>query len=269
MQKQKLDSIRGLILDMDGVIWRGSQVIQGAGTFLNSIRDHQMPHLFVTNNATSTPTQISQKAKELGLEIPPDRILTSSLAAVAEVKRKFPSGAKLFVIGESGLRELLQLGGFELLERADHAQAVVVGLDRKVTWEAMSEAAYAIEAGALFIGTNADASLPTERGYAPGNGAILAALEQTTGIRPLVVGKPEPHLFLESAHTLELEPDQILVIGDRLETDILGGKNAGMPTALILTGASKTGDLDPNPVQPDLVFHNLAELSSMLWSDEQ
>jgi 4-nitrophenyl phosphatase len=262
----QLDAIQAFILDMDGVFWRGDSLIPGATAFMDELTMRRLPYMFVTNNATSTPNQISLRAKSHGISVSPDQILTSSQAALLLLQGKLPRDAKMFMIGESGLRNALQSGGFELLSSGEGADAVVVGLDRKVSWEALSEAVYAIASGALFVGTNSDASFPTERGFAPGNGAILAAIEKTTAVSPLVVGKPEPTLFLEAGAILGIEPKNTLVVGDRLETDIAGGQRAGMVTALVLTGVTAREHLKNSSVNPSFVFEDLAQLSDRLWS---
>jgi 4-nitrophenyl phosphatase len=140
-------------------------------------------------------------------------------------------------------------------------------MDREVTWKKMEEAAYAIEGGAIFIGTNADPSFPTERGFAPGNGAILQALQVTTGVQPITVGKPEPYLFFQALELLGTSANQTLVLGDRLSTDILGGIKAGLVTALLLTGVTSGYDLQNSDCKPDFVFQDLNELIRSLWKD--
>jgi 4-nitrophenyl phosphatase len=137
-------------------------------------------------------------------------------------------------------------------------------MDRGVDWNEMAEAAYAIGHGALFIGTNIDPSFPTERGLAPGNGAILKALEATTGIAPIIVGKPEPYLFLRALDRIGTSPGDTLAVGDRLETDILGGRRAGMKTALMLTGVTSLKALEGSDIRPDYVFNHLEELIERL-----
>jgi 4-nitrophenyl phosphatase len=253
-------NIHGLIFDMDGVLWRGEQLLPGARELLVYLKESITPYAFATNNATKTAEQISAEGQMRGLPILPEQVFTSSMAAVSLAQSHLQEGAQLFVIGEGGLRQPLKEAGFELLPSAVGARAVVVGLDRDVTWDKLSEAAYAIQAGAVFIGTNGDLSLPTEKGFAPGNGAILQALEATTGISPTIVGKPDPSLFLGALKQVAANPEKVLVVGDRLETDILGGIQAGMLTALVLTGAASTLDIEQSSFQPDYVFTDLVGL---------
>ena len=150
------------------------------------------------------------------------------------------------------------------MESGDDVIAVVVGMDWSLTWEKLAEANYALMSGAFFLGTNPDVSFPTERGLAPGNGAILAALETATGRKATIFGKPEPHLFLEALQRTETPASHTVAIGDRLETDILGGKRAGLPTALILTGVTTQEQAASSDIQPDWVFESMEELSREL-----
>lgn len=252
---------------MDGVLWRGDLLLPGAAALLETINQAQIPHTFATNNATKTVEEIAVDGQLRGLPIKPEQIITSAMVAVSITLSHLPVGAKVFVLGESGLVEPMQKAGFELILSAEGAQAVVVGLDREVNWDKLSEAAYAIESGAIFIGTNGDLSLPTERGFAPGNGAILTALEATTGIPATIVGKPDPLMFQHALAMIAVEPANALVVGDRLETDILGGIQAGMQTALVLTGASTLEDLDGSTTQPDYVFPDLRSMLHEFWGD--
>lgn len=250
---------------MDGVLWRGDLLLPGASDVLNHLTSSRIPYAFATNNATKTVEQISVDGQIRGLPMRPEQIFTSSMAAVSLAQSHLQEGAKIFVVGEDGLKHPLREAGFELLPTADDAQAVLVGLDRDVTWDKLSEAAYAIERGAIFIGTNGDLSLPTEKGFAPGNGAILHALEVTTGISPTIVGKPDPSLFQEALKFIAIDPANTLVIGDRIETDILGGIRAGMLTALVLTGVSTASDLNDSSFQPDYIFPDLIDMHHELW----
>lgn len=242
---------------MDGVLWRGDQLLPGASEFLLHLTERSIPFAFATNNATKTVDQIAADGQMRGLSITAEQVFTSSMAALALASSHLQEGAPILIVGEDGLSQPMKDAGFKLLPSADGAQAVIVGLDRELTWDKLSEAAYAIQRGAVFIGTNGDLSLPTERGFAPGNGAILQALEVTTGISPIIVGKPEPMIFLEALRMIPADPENVLVVGDRLETDILGGIQAGMLTALVLTGATSSIDLEQSPVQPDFLFPDL------------
>jgi 4-nitrophenyl phosphatase len=260
----EIRSTQGFIIDLDGVIWRGDKLLPGVSTFFNELNHRHFPYVFATNNASVTPWKICQKAKGLGIEIQEEQILTSSQAAINLLRQKLPEGAAVYVIGEEGIQEALKNAHYPITHSADQAQAVVVGMDRKVNWEKMAEAAYAIENGAIFIGTNLDPSYPTERGLAPGNGAIIKVLQLTTGKEPIVVGKPEVFLFLQAFDQLGTKPNHTLVVGDRLTTDIQGGINAGAMTTLLLTGVTSIEDLKASSIQPDFVFETLDDLVDAL-----
>ncbi|NIM92477.1 MAG: HAD-IIA family hydrolase [Anaerolineales bacterium] len=258
-------NVAALIIDLDGVIWRGDLLLPGVNQFIETMRNRSIPYLFATNNATATPQGFCEKSRILGLDMKPEEVITSSDATASILSEKLPSGAIVYVIGEQGIRQALQEASFHITHSADKAQAVVVGLDRDVNWEKLAEAAYAINNGALFIGTNPDHSIPTERGMAPGNGALLRALEVTTGVSPFVVGKPQPYLYLEALERLGSPAEKTLVLGDRLDTDILGGIRAGTPTALVLTGATTREDLPESKIKPDFLFNDLDDLVHQLW----
>jgi len=264
---KKLHSIQGVILDLDGVIWRGEQLMVGVHSFLDVLHNHSLPYIFASNNPTKTPYDLCQKAHRLGFEIREDQIITSAQAAVNLLCQRFQEGTQIYIIGEVGIREAIVAAQFQITPSADHAQAVVVSLDRELSWDKMAEAAYAIENSAIFIGTNSDPSFPTERGFAPGNGAILNALEVTTGVAPIVVGKPEPFLFLNALDFLGTKPEHTLVIGDRLTTDIQGGINARMMTALILTGVTSREDFAKSTIHPDFVYDTLDDLTNALQQE--
>lgn len=265
--KQSADNhtIRGCIIDLDGVIWRGDKLLPGVVPFLTELQNRSIPYMFATNNATTTPQKLCDKAQKLGFEIRSDQIVTSSHAAVNLLHKRLPEGATVLVIGEEGLLDALKDASIQITHSSENALAVVVGMDRKVNWDKMAEAAYAIAQGAFFLGTNSDPSYPTERGQAPGNGAILQALQQTTGIAPIVVGKPEPYIFLQALDRMGIEPIHTLVVGDRLTTDIQGGSNAGALTALLLTGVTSQKQLAESSIQPHFVFENLEALVRNLW----
>lgn len=262
-----LKTMGGFILDLDGVIWRGDTLLHGASSLLEIFNRHSFPYVFVTNNATLAPQHFCAKAQRLGIEMHPHQVITSSHAAVKMLHQRLPPGSKILVIGENGLIEAITEANFQITDSAENAQAVVVGMDRQINWLKMAEAAYAIAKGALFLGTNMDPSFPTERGLAPGNGAILQALQATVSIPPQIVGKPQPDLFRQALEQLGTAAEETLVIGDRIATDIQGGKNAGLPTALMLTGVTSPEELARSALQPDFVFESLDELISQLERD--
>lgn len=250
----------GWILDLDGVLWRGESPLPGAAEFLDRLRGRGARLVLATNNATASPASVVRRLRRFGARAQTGEVLTSALAAAAYLEASLPSQSPVFAIGEAPLRAALAQKGFRLVDRADGAQAVVVGLDRRVNWRKLSEATLALRSGALFVGTNPDPTFPNERGLVPGNGALLAALRAASGRDPTIVGKPESHLFRSALAMLGTTPRETVVVGDRLDTDILGGQRAGLRTALVLTGVTRREALTASSATPDWVFDGLPDL---------
>jgi 4-nitrophenyl phosphatase len=261
--------LRAVILDMDGVLWRGSHTLDGVPEAFRAMAGRDLKVAVATNNATVEASTVVRRLAEAGVEFPLERVLTSADAAAGYLARHLPPLRRVFVIGEAPLARALRMGGCEIVANAeDSPQAVVVGMDRALDWPKLTAATLAIRAGAAFIGTNPDRTFPSERGIGPGNGAVLAALQAATGIAPTIVGKPEPHLFLEAARRLHAEADEVLVVGDRLETDIVGGQRAGMATALLLTGVTTRQQSETSEIRPTVVLDDLPALAEWLTSAE-
>jgi len=249
--------IKSLIIDLDGVLYRGDEPIEGAREFIAFLQREGIPFLLLTNNSTRTPSQYVEKLAGMGIAIKESDVLTSAQATAMYLEKVAPPGAPVYAIGEDGLRAALNARYTFTEEKADF---VVVGMDSKLTYEKLKIATLLIRGGARFIATNPDKTLPTEEGLIPGNGAILAALEAATGVSPLVIGKPEPTIFDLALARMGTGKEGAAVIGDRLETDILGGRRAGLLTILVLSGATSRQDLETSPVQPDLVFEDVKQL---------
>ena len=252
-----LKSIRNLIVDMDGVLYRGQERLPGAREFITYLVKEQVSFCLATNNSVMTPRQRVDTLAAMDIDVTEDHILTSSEASALYLARVANPGARVYAIGGEGLRGALEEQGYELAER--DVQYVVVGMDQQVTYDKLRIATLAIRGGATFIGTNPDVTLPTEEGLVPGNGAILAAVEAATGVTPVIIGKPQPTLLELAMERMGVTRENTAIVGDRLETDILGGKNAGVLTVLVLTGGSQREDLETSPFQPDFVFDNIEE----------
>lgn len=257
--------LRALLLDMDGVLWRGEQPLGDLPRLFERIAALGLKVALVTNNATRTPAQYVAKLQRFGVTFPATHIFGSAQAAIAALQQRLPQGAGVYLIGEEGLAQAVQQAGFHLSE--DHAQAVVVALDRHLTYEKLRQATLLIRRGALFIGTNPDRTYPTPEGLVPGAGAILAAVEAATDTAPWVVGKPAPLLFQLAMERLGVPATETLVVGDRLETDILGGQRAGCATALVLSGVTTEAQAKAAEVQPDLIVPDLTHL--IAWLEKQ
>ncbi len=262
------ENIRAFILDMDGVIYLGKTPRPGSADFLARLRQSETPFLFLTNNTVRTSEQYVALLDEIGLDpqAVPEQFITSAQVTALWLRRNLPPESSVFVIGESALRTVLARKGFVLVG-SDAAQvdaveidAVVVSMDHAFDYEKLKSAALAIRGGALFVGTNPDVTHPTPRGLFPGTGSILAAVEAASGAPPLVMGKPHSPAFEEALRRLGHPAANTIMIGDRLETDIAGGKEAGLLTGLVLGGASSKDDLAQSPIKPDFLFRDMEHL---------
>ncbi|APT92578.1 HAD family hydrolase [Corynebacterium phocae] len=248
-----------LLLDLDGTIWQGGEPIRGAVDTLNACG---LPAVYVTNNASRAPEDVAHKLRGIGLEATTESVVTSAQAAIRLVKQNLKKHSKVLVIGTESFKELATDAGFTVVESADDKPAAVIqGLSTEMGWEQLSEAALAIRGGAAFYCSNMDLQLPTSRGFAVGNGALAAAITASTGVEPVSAGKPGPEMFIQAARALGATKP--LVVGDRLDTDIMGGNNAAMDTLHVLTGVSGPMELieAPERLRPDYVGVNLCDLS--------
>ena len=259
---ETLRDVRALIADMDGVLWRGNTPLPGLAEFFDLLRGHSIPFRLATNNSSKTQAQYVEKLASMGVHVPPDVIFTSAVATAQYVARIAP-GALVYAIGQDGLLQALADHGLRLSD-GSQADFVVGGWDHGLTFRKLSEAALLIRAGAQFIGTNPDRTWPSERGLLPGTGATLAYLEAATGVAPLIIGKPERTMFDTAAAAMGADPAHTAMLGDRLETDILGGRNAGLRTILVLSGVSDESALAASPVEPNWVFRSIQELT-LAW----
>ena len=260
-------NIGGFIIDMDGVLWHGDQAQPGLTEFFQVLRDLHMPFVLATNNASITVEQYVIKLANMGVEITPDNILTSGMATALYLSERYaPSETKVYVIGSSGASQPLLDKGFSLASEHETkpVQLVVCGLDKALSWDKLCAAALYIQAGAAFYGTNGDVTLPTERGFLPGNGATLAALTAATGVIPTTIGKPAPIIYQQALAQLGIDPDNVVAIGDRLDTDILGAIKTGIRSVLVLSGISQEADIPGLDYVPTWVMQDIQEITDML-----
>jgi 4-nitrophenyl phosphatase len=263
-----VDSIRDLhawMIDMDGVLWEGDRPLPGLVQFFETLRGRGDRLVLATNNASQTPEQYVHKLAQMGVAVMRDEILTSAQAAALYLREKTPNGARVFAIGEDGLRAALTERGFALCELYDvSAQFVVCGMDRGLSWDKLATATLNIRAGAQFIGTNPDITLPTERGITLGNGAVLAAIQTATGVAPTIIGKPEPIMYQQAMQRLGTDARHTAAVGDRLETDILGAVRAGLRSVFVLSGISRREQLNGLAYQPTWVMQDIREIARSL-----
>ena len=260
-----LRQVRGLLIDLDGVVYTGRQAIPGAAEFLAAARQHHLPFLLVTNNSTTAPAQVAERLAGMGISVGPDAILTSAQAAMAYVRGQSAERARVLVVGEAGLRQAAQEEGLEIVGDAP-ADWVVVGLDRTFDYQKLAAATRAVRGGARFVASNTDALLPIEGGEVlPGAGSIVAAIRAATGVDPVVVGKPEPAMFQHGLAKLGgLRPEEAAMVGDRLDTDVDGGRLAGLKTILVLSGVTTRALLATSSVTPDAVAPDLSGVAELL-----
>lgn len=258
MLKTLQPAVRALILDLDGVLWRGDQPIGDINQVFTRIDSLGLKVICATNNSTGTPAQYSEKIASMGAVVSPDLILNSAVAAAIYLKQNHPEGGPVYLIGETGLITAFENHGFWHSDR--EPLAVVAGMDRQITYEKLAAATHWIRRGVPFIGTNADKTFPLPDGLAPGAGSILAAIEAASDVQPTIIGKPSPFMYQVAMKLTGTTPEETLAVGDRLETDILGGQRAGMRTALVLSGVSTHEQLKSWPNPPDLVASDLTEL---------
>ncbi|MCX7083231.1 MAG: HAD-IIA family hydrolase [Methylococcales bacterium] len=272
---ESFKNIRALIIDMDGVLWHGTQAIAGLIEFFQTLNDLDIRYILATNNASLTPEQYVTKLANMGVTVTQKQILTSGMATALYLSERVnPKETRVFVVGEDGATQpLLELGftltGLYEVDNSDKpeqkgADIVVCGKDETLTWAKLATASLNIRAGASFIGTNADTTLPTEHGITHGNGAILAALEVATGVSPTIIGKPEPIIYQQALGLLGISPDETVALGDRLETDILGAVRTGIRSIMVLTGISSEADLQDSDYQPTWVMQDIRAVTKAL-----
>jgi NagD protein len=247
----------GFLIDMDGVIYRGSELIAGADRFVRRLIDLECPFLFLTNNSQRTRLDVATKLRRMGIPAEEHHIFTCSMATARFLARQKPSGTA-YVIGEGGLLNALHRNGYAIVDHSP--DYVVVGEGRAMTLEMLEAAVRMILAGAKLIATNLDPNCPTHNGTRPGCGAIVSFLEAATGSKAFSVGKPSPVMMRAARKELGLATSETIMIGDTMETDILGGVSMGYRTVLALSGGTQAEDLARHAFAPDLVVGSLADL---------
>jgi NagD protein len=249
----------GFLIDMDGVVYRGSELIPGADRFINDLRELELPFFFLTNNSQRTRRDVVTKLRRLGIDVEESHIFTCAMATARFLASQKPGGTA-YVIGEGGLLHALHENGYSIV---DHdPDYVVVGEGRTVTFEMMEAATRMVLRGAKLIATNLDPSCPTHAGLRPGCGAIVAMLETATGRRAFSVGKPSAVMMRAARKELGLDASRTTMIGDTMETDILGGVQLGYRTILVLSGGTSRDDLAAFAYRPDLIVDSIADLSA-------
>lgn len=251
----------GYLIDMDGVVYRGSELIPGADKFIQQLRERNIPFLFLTNNSQRTRRDVAAKLARMGIDVEEQHVFTCAMATARFLASQKPNGTA-FVIGEGGLLTALHQNGYAVVDH--EPDYVVVGEGRTFNLELVEAAVRMILGGAKLIATNMDPSCPTSNGLRPGCGAMVAMLETATGAKAFSVGKPSPVMMRTARKELGLTTDETTMIGDTMETDILGGVQLGYHTVLVLSGGTSLASLNDYAYRPELVVESLREFEEIL-----
>ncbi|MCP2328631.1 HAD superfamily hydrolase (TIGR01450 family) [Hamadaea flava] len=266
-----VDAYDLVILDLDGVVFLIDRPIPGAVETIGRLRADGVPVMFATNNASRRAAEVAELLSGMGVAASAAEVLTSAGAAAATLAGRFPANAPVLVVGADALRDEVREAGLSLVEGADDKPvAVVQGYGPEVGWRQLAEASLAIRAGALWVATNTDRTLPSPRGPLPGNGSLVSVIATALDRKPdLVIGKPEPGLFETAARLTGAR--RPLVVGDRLDTDIAGARHAGVDSLMVLTGVSSRGDIEQTPpeLRPTHVADDLTALYAVTSDTER
>ncbi|HEY6409058.1 MAG TPA: TIGR01457 family HAD-type hydrolase [Ktedonobacteraceae bacterium] len=252
-----MNSIKNYLTDMDGVILRGTTLIPGAADFVQRLRAKGIPFLILTNNSQYTPRDLQMRLSYMGLDVPPEAIFTSALATAQFLHDQRPAG-RAYAIGESGLTTALHDIGYVLTDQ--EPEYVVLGETTTYSFERITRAIRFVSAGARFIATNPDAMGPGEGGIVPATGAVAALISAATGVMPYYVGKPNPLMMRSALRTLNAHSEDTVMIGDRMDTDIVAGIESGLRTILVLTGVTTREQMERFPYRPTWVHESVADV---------
>jgi NagD protein len=252
-----MKTIKNFVIDMDGVLVRGRELIPGADKFIQKLQKLKKEYLVLTNNPLYTTRDLAHRLQTSGLDIPPERIYTSAQATAQFLYSQRPNG-KAFVIGESGLTDAIYAIDYVITDI--DPDYVVLGETNAYNYEVITKAVRLIEEGARFIATNPDVSGPSEQGTVPACGAMAALIEKATGKAPFFVGKPNPWMMRSALNYLDVHSEDTTMVGDRMDTDIVSGVESGMRTILVLTGVTRQSDVDNFPYQPTWIVDSVADI---------
>lgn len=253
--------MHGFLIDMDGVIYRGGELIPGADRFIQKLIEIDIPFRFLTNNSQRTRRDVVKKLQRLGIDVEEKHVFTCAMATARHLAHQRPHGTA-YVIGEGGLLMALHRNGYSIVEK--DPDYVVVGEGRTMTFEMMETALQMILDGAMLVATNLDPNCPTQNGSRPGCGAIVAMLESAAGVTAFSVGKPSPIMMRAARKELGLTTDQTIMIGDTMETDILGGIQSGFRSILVLSGGTKREDVRKFAFRPDRIVDSIADIDPLV-----
>ena len=258
----QLHTAKAMIIDMDGVLWRGPEPIGDLAAVFKRIEQKGLKAILATNNPTITIEQYLDKLLDFGVPLNPEQVITSAIATAQYLTDRFPQRGPVYIIGEEGVRYALAEQNF--FSAVDNALAVIVSLDRELTYEKLLRATLLIRSGVPFIVTNPDSTLPIPGGFAPGAGSIASAIQTATDQNPVVIGKPQPEMYRMALDRMGVSPDETIVVGDRLETDIAGGQTLGCITGVVLSGVATIESVISWKQMPDYIENDLRSLVEAL-----
>ncbi|UXR78822.1 MULTISPECIES: TIGR01457 family HAD-type hydrolase [unclassified Staphylococcus] len=253
-----MKTYKAYLIDLDGTLYRGSQVIEGAVEFINGLNKYEIPHLYVTNNSTKSPEDVVEKLASIGIEARPAEVVTSAMATADYISSEKPN-ASVYMIGDTGLRSALTSAGLDLKDDIE-VDFVVVGLDENINYEKLTKATLAVQRGATFISTNKDPSIPKEQGFLPGNGSLTSVVTVSSKKEPTFIGKPETPIMQKALDLLQLDKSEVAMIGDLYDTDIMSGINIGIDTIHVQTGVTSKEEALSKDIPPTVSIENLTVL---------
>ncbi len=254
---KELKSKRGFVCDMDGVIYHGARLLEGSKAFVDWLKAEDKRFLFLTNSSARSPRELHQKLLHMGIEVGEEHFITSGMATAHFIASQCPGG-RVFAVGDSGLYQALYDCGLSIDE--SQPDYVVVGETRSYSYEKIETAIRLVLAGAKLIGTNRDITGPTEKGLSPACRALIAPIELATGRQAYFIGKPNPLIMRHAQKLLECHRDETVIIGDRMDTDIIAGIESGIDAVLVLSGITKEADLDRYPYRPHYILKDVSEI---------
>ena len=257
---------KGFVCDMDGVIYHGNQILNGVREFIQWLHDEKKEYLFLTNNSGYTPRELNQKLARMGLDVSEEHFYTSALATAAFLKNQAP-GCSVFAIGEAGLLNALYDAGITMNDV--NPDYVVVGEGRSYSLDTLTKAINLVLKGAKLIGANSDVSGPIENGIAPGCRALVAPIEMATGTQAYFCGKPNPLMMRTGLNLLGCHSAEAVMVGDRMDTDVISGMESGMSTVLVLSGVSTRETLRTYAYQPSIVLEGVGEIAAMAKKEKE
>lgn len=252
-----LKNKRGFVCDMDGVIYHGSRLLEGSKGFVDWLKTQGKRYLFLTNSSARSPRELHQRLLHMGIEVGEDHFITSAMATAHFIAAQYPGG-RVYAIGDSGLYQALYEAGLSIDE--SNPDYVVVGETRSYNYEKIEIAIQLVLGGAKLIGTNPDLTGPTEKGIAPACRALIAPIEMSTGRQAYFIGKPNPLIMRHALQLLGCQREETIIIGDRMDTDIVAGIESGIDTALVLSGITRESDLQRYAYKPHYILTDVSEI---------